>query len=196
MLGSAAMIAVLLAPTANIARHDDHRIGGNGVRGSIVTPWIPSRSDFKRTSPMAGRSSAPCARSRRTRSWSGSRTPAAAAEAEFRSSSKRYSPGQPSDQSRDNQPDARLAALLGGPLSKCATERNERGSANHPNHRRRKSPLPFHFCGTPTGADHGVLPNQTPCVGICAARTAAKSAANHALDECAIWAYGAAGELR
>src|SRR5262249_44271194 len=76
MLGNAAMIAVLLAPTANIARHDDHRIGANAVRWSIVMPWSPSRSDFKRTSPMAGRSSAPCARSRRTRSWSGSRTPA------------------------------------------------------------------------------------------------------------------------
>src|SRR5262245_41812684 len=45
MLGNAAMIAVLLAPTANIARHDDHRIGANGVRWSIVTPWSPSRSD-------------------------------------------------------------------------------------------------------------------------------------------------------
>jgi hypothetical protein len=32
MLGKAAMIAVLLAPTANIARHDDHRIGANAVR--------------------------------------------------------------------------------------------------------------------------------------------------------------------
>src|SRR5262245_35121462 len=48
MLGNAAMIAVLLAPTANIARHDDHRIGANAVRWSIVMPWSPSRSDFKR----------------------------------------------------------------------------------------------------------------------------------------------------
>jgi hypothetical protein len=32
MFGKAAMIAVLLAPTANIARHDDPRIGANAVR--------------------------------------------------------------------------------------------------------------------------------------------------------------------
>jgi hypothetical protein len=29
MLGSAAMMAVLLAPTASIARHDDHRTDAN-----------------------------------------------------------------------------------------------------------------------------------------------------------------------
>jgi hypothetical protein len=31
MLGKAAMMAVLLAPTASIARHDDHRTGVNPV---------------------------------------------------------------------------------------------------------------------------------------------------------------------
>ena len=32
MSGKAAMIAVLLAPTASIARHDDHRTDANPVR--------------------------------------------------------------------------------------------------------------------------------------------------------------------
>jgi hypothetical protein len=32
MLGRAAMIAVLLAPTASIARHDDHRTAAKPVR--------------------------------------------------------------------------------------------------------------------------------------------------------------------
>jgi hypothetical protein len=32
MLGKAAMIAVLLAPTASIARHDDHRTAAKPVR--------------------------------------------------------------------------------------------------------------------------------------------------------------------
>jgi hypothetical protein len=32
MLGKAAMIAVLLAPTASIARHDGHRTDANPVR--------------------------------------------------------------------------------------------------------------------------------------------------------------------
>jgi hypothetical protein len=32
MLGKAAIIAVLLAPTASIARHDDHRIATDPVR--------------------------------------------------------------------------------------------------------------------------------------------------------------------
>jgi hypothetical protein len=32
MLGRAAMMAVLLAPTASIAKHDDHRTEANPVR--------------------------------------------------------------------------------------------------------------------------------------------------------------------
>src|SRR4029450_7027724 len=60
MLGNAAMIAMLLAPTANIARHDDHRIGANRVRWSIVTPWSPSRSDFKRRHTGSGSGVAYC----------------------------------------------------------------------------------------------------------------------------------------
>jgi hypothetical protein len=42
MLGKAAMIAVLLAPMANIARHDDHKIGLNRIRWdarSACTTW-------------------------------------------------------------------------------------------------------------------------------------------------------------
>ena len=35
MVGKAAMIAVPLAPTASIARHDDHRSDANSVRWFI-----------------------------------------------------------------------------------------------------------------------------------------------------------------
>jgi len=39
MFGKAAMIAVLLAPTASIARHDDHRINVNPVRCFTLLPY-------------------------------------------------------------------------------------------------------------------------------------------------------------
>src|SRR5215470_4826394 len=60
MLGSAAMIAVLLAPTASIARHDDHSTDANPARW-LTTPYffivarsfiqaaIPALADFSST---------------------------------------------------------------------------------------------------------------------------------------------------
>jgi hypothetical protein len=41
MSGRAAMIAVLLAPTASIARHDDHRTDANPVRCFNVAVSLP-----------------------------------------------------------------------------------------------------------------------------------------------------------
>jgi hypothetical protein len=41
--GRAAMIAVLLAPTASIARHDDHRIVVNAARSRNVRRPAPRR---------------------------------------------------------------------------------------------------------------------------------------------------------
>jgi len=40
MSGKAAMIAVLLAPTASIARHDDHRTDANTVRYLAMRPML------------------------------------------------------------------------------------------------------------------------------------------------------------
>jgi len=47
MLGKAAMIAVLLAPTASIARHDDHRTAAKPVRWFNVAA-SPRRMDDTR----------------------------------------------------------------------------------------------------------------------------------------------------
>src|SRR5262249_24429530 len=45
MLGKAAMIAVLLAPTASIARHDDHSTAAKPARWFNVAPVLPRRTD-------------------------------------------------------------------------------------------------------------------------------------------------------
>jgi hypothetical protein len=52
MFGRAAMIAVLLAPTASIARHDDHRTDANPVRCFNVAASSPRhRADETRPRP-------------------------------------------------------------------------------------------------------------------------------------------------
>src|SRR5688500_12520580 len=76
MLGKAAMIAVLLAPTANIARHDDHKTGGTGDRG-INGVSSPDMGRFKHGQPRTAartfttRASSPMMRSKKTRGRSG-----------------------------------------------------------------------------------------------------------------------------
>jgi hypothetical protein len=44
MVGKAAMIAVPLAPTASIARHDDHRTDANPVRWFNLLSLSPTLS--------------------------------------------------------------------------------------------------------------------------------------------------------
>jgi hypothetical protein len=53
MFGKAAMIAVLLAPTASIARHDDHKTGAKPVRWfNVASSTQLSAADLKLVNVM------------------------------------------------------------------------------------------------------------------------------------------------